>query len=428
MKKTIPAVKGTVDFYPELMGVRTWLYNKIRIVSEAYGYQEYEAPILETYELYAAKSGEEIVNKQSFVFSDRSGDQITLRPELTPSLARMVAQRQQALTYPVRWWSYGPMWRYENPQKGRTREFFQWNIDLIGMDTPEADAELATIGAEFLQSVGLTPDKAKIRVNSRRLMESELNNLGISGSQLESTIQLIDKQEKMAPPAWMARGKEISLSDSQMSGIQAILKNDQLWEKSDELKAFFNATEVMGSSGYFEFSAGTIRGLNYYTGIIFECFDIQGSYRSIFAGGRYDNLVEDVGGSPLPGVGFAMGDKVIQVVLEDHNLLPDSTEFQGIDILVTTFSLETINDSLKLARFLRRAGFNVVSYPGESKLGKQMKFGSKIGAKVALIIGPDEVANGMVTVRDMDTRDQETIPADAVINTIHQILDQRYPS
>ena len=169
--KSIPSVKGTRDFYPAEMQVRSWLYQTIRRVSESFGYQEYEGPFLESLDLYAAKSGDELVKKQSFAFTDRGGDWVTLRPELTPTLARMVAQRQRQLVFPLRWWSWGPMWRYEQPQKGRTREFFQWNIDLIGAQSPEADAELIAIGATFLSEMGLAPDHVQILVNNRRLIE-----------------------------------------------------------------------------------------------------------------------------------------------------------------------------------------------------------------------------------------------------------------
>src|SRR4030065_2828218 len=167
MKGIIQPLKGTRDFYPEIMAVRTWLYNTIRQVSESFGYQEYEAPFLESIELYAAKSGEELVKEQSFVFPDRSGNLITLRPELTPSLTRMIAKRTRQLTFPLRWWSFGPFWRYERPQKGRTREFFQWNIDLVGIDTPEADAELVAIITSFFKRVGLSPQQTVILVNNR---------------------------------------------------------------------------------------------------------------------------------------------------------------------------------------------------------------------------------------------------------------------
>ena len=168
MKNIIPSVKGARDFYPREMAILTWLYNTARDVSESFGFQEYDGPFLETIELYAAKSGEELVKEQSFVFSDRGGNLITLRPELTPTLVRMVAQRQHQLTYPLRWWSFGPFWRYERPQKGRSREFFQWNIDLIGINSPEGDAELAAIIATFFRKTGLSPNQVTILINNRR--------------------------------------------------------------------------------------------------------------------------------------------------------------------------------------------------------------------------------------------------------------------
>ena len=179
MTTIIKPIKGTRDFYPESMAIRSWLYETARQISESFGYQEYDAPFLESIELYAAKSGEELVKEQSFVFPDRGGDLIALRPELTPSLARMVAQRQRQLVYPMRWWSFGPFWRYERPQKGRSREFFQWNIDLFGINTPEADAELVAIACAYLNAVGLMPQEAGVLVNSRRLVDAELAGMGV---------------------------------------------------------------------------------------------------------------------------------------------------------------------------------------------------------------------------------------------------------
>src|SRR5512135_3242776 len=185
MKTTIRPIKGTRDFYPEEMAFRTWLYKQMETASQRFGYQEYEAPILETLELYAAKSGEELVKEQSFVFTDRGGDTITLRPELTPSLARMVAQKQRELIKPIRWWSFGPFWRYERPQKGRTREFFQWNIDLLGIDSAYADAELIAIGAEFFKSLGFSSEQIVIKVNDRQLMEQQIARLGVPPDRIE---------------------------------------------------------------------------------------------------------------------------------------------------------------------------------------------------------------------------------------------------
>src|SRR5512139_3245039 len=198
MKPTVQSVKGTRDYYPEEMAVRNFLYTTARKVSESFGYQEWDAPFLETIELYASKSGEELVNKQSFVFPDRGGDLITLRPELTPSLARMVAQRQKQLVYPLRWWSWGPFWRYERPQKGRAREFFQWNIDLIGVDTPQADAEMAAIAASFLRESGLAPSQVQLLVNNRKLMDVELAVLGVARELRKDVFRVIDRRDKLS--------------------------------------------------------------------------------------------------------------------------------------------------------------------------------------------------------------------------------------
>ena len=190
------------------------MYSKIRSVSESFGYQEYDGPFLESIDLYAAKSGEELVKEQSFVFPDRGGNLITLRPELTPSLARMVAQKQNELIYPLRWWSFGPFWRYEKPQKGRSREFFQWNIDLIGVNSPEADAELVAICAELFRSVGLTPSEVKILVNDRRLVDNQLTKIGISQEKKAEVLGLIDRKDKMRISEWEAYVIEKGLTEN----------------------------------------------------------------------------------------------------------------------------------------------------------------------------------------------------------------------
>src|SRR3970282_625657 len=229
MKNLIPPVKGTRDFYPEQMAVRNWLYGKMREVSRSYGYQEYEAPILESLELYAAKSGDELVEQQSYVFKDRGESEVTLRPELPPSLARMVAQRQKELAFPLRWWSFGPFWRYERPQKGRTREFFQWNIDMIGNGTPAADAELIAIIATFFRQVGLTPQDALIFVNNRRLMEVELKSLGVFENDLTSVFRLIDRKEKLSDDDWETYAGELGLTTDQIDGLKNLLANATLW-------------------------------------------------------------------------------------------------------------------------------------------------------------------------------------------------------
>lgn len=423
MKKVIQTVKGTRDFYPEQMAIRVWLYDTVRAVSESFGYQEYEAPILESLELYAAKSGDELVKEQSYVFTDRGGSEITLRPELTPSLARMIAQKQNELNFPVRWWSFGPFWRYERPQKGRTREFFQWNVDMLGVNSPEADAENAAVLATFFQRVGLSPDLVLIKVNNRRLIDSRFDAFSISPEQRPAVSSWVDRREKMAPDAWEAYGKEIGLSGQQLADLKAMLDDQELWKQSDELTRFFAVIDALGLSGYVKFDPSIMRGLLYYTGTVFEAWEVGGDIRrSILGGGRYDNLTRDVGGDPIPGVGFAMGDVVITLILQKYGLLPKELEINPAPVLVTVFDQERLLASFKLASELRRAGLNVVCYPEAAKLQKQFKYADRIGAKVTLVLGPDEAEKGQVTVKNLINGEQVSVRREDLLDQVRKIV------
>lgn len=423
MKKIIPPVKGTRDFYPEQMAIRTWLYNTVRGVSESFGYQEWDAPCLETLDLYAAKSGEELVKKQSYVFTDRGGDEITLRPELTPSLGRMIAARQNELTFPARWWSFGPFWRYERPGRGRSREFYQWNIDMLGVNSPEADAELVSIAAAFLKGVGLTPAQARICVNDRRFMDAEFDALGIPPEKKADVSGLVDRREKMEPEPWETNALEIGLTPKQLGGLKSFLADEERWRKSDELVRLFAALESLGLKEYVQFDPNIMRGLLYYTGTVFEAFDITGSVRrSILGGGRYDNLLRDVGGEPLSAVGFAMGDVVIEIILKELRLIPAFTQTPA-SVLVTVFSPDLLPASYSLAADLRRAGLNVTCYPEPVKLPKQFKFADRMGMTVVLVVGPDEAAAGKVTLKNLSNGTQETITRSEVIKSVKRILE-----
>ncbi len=425
-KPRIPTVKGTRDFYPEDMALRRWLYEHMRAVAEAFGYQEYDGPFLEPLELYAAKSGEELVKEQAFVFPDRSGDLITLRPELTPSLARMVAQRQKQLPLPLRWWSFGPFWRYERPQRGRGREFFQWNVDMVGVATPEGDAELAAIGAAFFRRVGLRPEQVRILVNNRRLMDAQLEALGIPPEQRKAVFRLIDRKDKMRADAWEAYAAEIGLSPAQVQGLYALFERHDLWETSDELRRFFAAADALGVRDYIRYEPTIIRGLDYYTGTVFEARDHEGRFRAILGGGRYDNLVAAVGGEPVPGVGFAMGDMVITLVLEAYGLKPDLPQTPA-QVLVTVFDADRLLDSLRLAQRLRAAGLRVSTYPQPAKLGKQFKYANRMGIPVVAVLGPDELAQGQVTLKHMGTGQQVQVPLDAAAAQVRAWLAPETP-
>jgi len=426
MKKVIQSVKGTRDFYPEQMAIRIWLYNTMRGVAESFGYQEYEAPILESLDLYAAKSGEELVKEQSYVFTDRGGSEITLRPELTPSLARMIAQKQNELNFPVRWWSFGPFWRYERPQKGRTREFFQWNVDMLGVSSPEADAENAAVLATLFQRVGLSPQQVMIKVNNRRLIDDRFDAYDIPKDKRPAVSSWIDRREKMTPEAWMAYGKEIGLSPEQITNLKEMLADKDLWKQSAELTRFFAVIDALGLSEYVIFDASIMRGLLYYTGTVFEAWEVGGDIkRSILGGGRYDNLTQDVGGDPIPGVGFAMGDVVITLILEKYGLLPKDLNINPAPVFVTVFDEGRLLESFKLASELRRAGLNVVCYPEAVKLQKQFKYADRIGAKVTLVLGPDEVEKGQVAVKNLLNGEQVSVAREALVETVKNIVNSK---
>ncbi len=423
MANKIQAVKGTREFYPEQMALRNFIYDKVRSASQVFGYQEWEAPFIETIDLYAAKSGEELVKKQSFTFEDRGGDFVTLRPELTPSLARMIAAKQGELTFPVRWWSFGPFWRYEQPQRGRTREFFQWNVDMLGVNSPEADAELIAVGATFLRSVGLSPERALIYVNNRRLMDSEFDALGIPVEKRLDVSNLVDRRTKMESAKWEAYALDLGLNQTQLDGLKDILGNFDLWKKSEELTRLFAALEALGVKEYVKFDPNIMRGLLYYTGTVFEAFDVTGSLRrAIFGGGRYDNLLADVGGNPLSGVGFAMGDVVIGIILQEAGLVPEFIPSPA-QVLVTVFDEKLWMQSFALAAELRAAGLNAMVYPEPAKLPKQFKFADKMKMKVALVVGPDEAEKGLVVVKNLGTGEQDQVKKEAVLESVRGILN-----
>ena len=426
MKSIVKTVKGTREFYPEEMAVRNWLYEQLQAVSNSFGYQEYDGPFLEKIDLYAAKSGEELVKKQSFVFEDRGGEEVTLRPELTPSLARMVAQKQRGLTYPLRWWSFGPFWRYERPQKGRTREFFQWNADLIGADSPEADAELVAICGNFFKRVGLSPEQVEIVVNDRQLVDSELGKIGIDQELKPVIIRLVDRRDKMPADAWDAFALESGLTQAQLEGLKAMLANNVLWKNSENLTRFFTALKWMGVDDYVRFDPQIIRGLDYYTGIVFEARDRDKEGRAILGGGHYGNLVGAVGGEPLPGVGFAMGDVMVTLVLQKYGCIPPLAK-SPLQVLTTIFDAESVDKSFALAQELRDGGIRAASYLEFAKLPKQLKYADRIGARFSTIIGPDEAAQGLVTIKDLQTRSQVTVLHAELVSQLKEMLAEQPP-
>jgi histidyl-tRNA synthetase len=342
------------------------------------------------------------------VLTDRGGDELTLRPELTPTLARMVAQKQSVLSRPIRWWSFGPMWRYERPQKGRTREFFQWNIDLIGSESVQADAEIAAIGAEFFRSLGLGPDIVRVQVNNRRLMNAQLRAMDIQGELVQAVFKVIDKREKMADSAWAEYAASVGLSGSQIASLRAMLSNRDLWKQSEELVAFFEAVADLGAADYVEYEPSIIRGLDYYTGTVFEARDRDGEFRAVLGGGRYDNLVADVGGDRLPGVGFAMGDVVVGLVLSKYGRLP-ALKTSPTQVLIAPFDASLASAARRLAARWRAAGVRVEVYPDAAKLDRQLKYADGKNIPFVAILGPDEAAANQVMLKDLRSKTQQLV-------------------
>lgn len=414
-------VKGTRDFYPEQMTFRNWLFSKMREVSQKFGYQEYEGPILEPLGLYAAKSGEELVSKQTYILEDRGGEKLALRPEMTPTLARMVAQKQNELPKPIRWFSIGPRFRYEQPQKGRFREFYQWDVDFLGSKVAESDAEILAIAAEFFKSLDLTPKDIRIKVNNRELLEQKLDLIEIPKDKIPEILRAIDKRDKMDPEAWYGWLEEIGLTKIQIQDLNGILNDRDFSNESESLTRIFSTLKDMGVSEFFEFDPSIVRGLEYYTGTVFEARDIDGEFRAILGGGRYDNLVEVVGGDPLPGIGFACGDAVIDEVLRKFGKTPKLLA-SPTKVLVTVFDESLLRNSIELANKLRENKINTEIYPDSTtKLDKQLKYTNDQKIPYVAIIGPEEAASGKVIIKNMNTGKQEKTTFDNIPETANRI-------
>jgi len=415
----IQPLRGFRDFYPEELAIRQWLFGKMRQVSQRFGYQEYEGPMLEPLSLYAAKSGEELVKKQAFVMESRDGETIALRPELTPTLARMVARRQAELPKPIRWFSIGPRWRYEKPQKGRTREFYQWDIDLLGAETVEADAEIIAIACEFFKAVGLSPQQVVMKVNNRRFMEQKLSFIDIPKSKIPHVVSAIDKKDKMKAEEWEKWLEELGLTNLQMKDLQGMLEDRDFAGESEELTKLFATLTDLGVTEWVEFDPTVVRGLDYYTGTVCEGRDRAGKFRAILGGGRYDNLVEVVGGERISGVGFAAGDKVVEEVLREFNLLPQVNSVPT-HVLVTVFDESLFRNSLHLARQLRESGIATELYLPSAGLDKQLKYADRKGIPYVVIQGPEEDSRGVVKLKNLQEKIQEELPLAKVIAKLNR--------
>ncbi len=414
----IQAVKGTRDFYPPQLAFRNWLAEKMRAASMLFGYQEWDGPILEPFELYAAKSGDELVNEQAFVMEDRGGRKIVLRPELTPSLARIVAAKQQELGKPIRWFSIGPMWRYEQPQRGRSREFWQWNIDLLGVDNAQSDAELIAIAITFLQSLGLDQNDFVVRINDRKWFEEKLVSFGIAKDKFPSILRAVDRADKMPKDKWDEYVTS-TVGQAAKDKLADFLSSSPNSEEGENLAQVKSILKEMNLDMYLEVDPKVVRGLDYYTGTVFEIRDKGSKLRAIGGGGRYANLVEQVGGQPLAGIGFALGDLPIEELLREVNKYPENI-VNAPKVLVTVFNNETVDKSLGVANKLRKANIATELYLSteEASLEKQLKYADQKAIPYAILLGPDEIKNNNITIKDLTKREQSSVPLDDFIRSL----------
>ena len=419
----VPPVKGTRDFYPREMAVRNWIIDGWKRVSVRNGFEEYDGPIFEYLKMFQIKSGDEIV-EQLFSFEDRGGRELAIRPEITPTLARMVNQQINSLARPIKWFSVPRLFRAERPQKGRLREFFQWNIDIIGVDDVLADAEVIFCAVDYMREVGLTADDVVVRISSRKMLAALLSAMGIAEDELEGLYAVLDKRSKVGEDAFEEMLAE-KLSDAdkrgrvlELMGVQSIGEISKLLELDEsaqasvgELGRLFELLEVMGVADYCVFDIGVVRGLAYYTGIVYEIYDKGSELRAIGGGGRYDDLLKQFGGPAIPATGFGIGDCVLGILLEEKSLVQKQLPGRKLDWFVASVSEVYREAAVKLTMRLRSAGFSANFSYKAAKLGKQLKQASDQNAQKCIIIG-DEFKDNKLAVKDMASGEQGLVRID----------------
>jgi histidyl-tRNA synthetase len=414
-------VRGTRDFYPDDMRLRNWLFDNFINASLLHGFEEYDAPILEREELYTRKQGEEIT-QQLYNFQDKGDRKVALRPEMTPSLARMVMARAGGLPMPIKWFSIPQCWRYERTQRGRGREHYQWNVDIWGTTEISADAELISVIVTFFEGVGLTSEDIVIRISSRKVLEEVLGSLDIEGDAFAQTCIIVDKMDKLSSEVIGEQLSKLGHTSEVITTIQSVLgiKDMRGLKKSlkaeslavSELNSLFDEIDSYGISEWVEFDASIVRGLAYYTGSVFEAHDREGKFRAICGGGRYDKLISTLGGKDLPATGFGFGDMVIMELLAEKDLVPRLVS--GIDDIVISLNPELRNVAVRVAASLRDSDRTVDLVLEDKKVKWAFKHAERIGAKRLVLIAPDEWSRKKIKVKDLETGEESEISLDDI--------------
>jgi histidyl-tRNA synthetase len=425
------ALPGFREFYPADLALRTHIVRTWRTVATRYGFEEYDGPPLEPLELYTAKSGDEIVG-QLYAFTDKGGREVALRPEMTPTLARMVAARANGLKKPIRWFAIPQLFRYERQQRGRLREHFQLNCDLVGEPGPLGDAEIIALALDVMRALGLGPAEVRVRLSDRRVLRTLLLGAGVTEPQLGAAYQAVDKIERSdraaltaqlgeagLPADVVARVFEVAMLRGLPAVEAALARVAGGAEAELALRRVVDALAAMGLGEFVEVDLSIVRGLAYYTGTVFELFDAGRTLRAICGGGRYDGLLAALGGVDLPALGFGMGDVVLAELLRDRGLVP--TDASSIDVFIAAVTDDDLPFVLALAHELRDAGLRTEYALGAQAVGKQLKLADARNARAAVVIGPDDRARGEVMLKDLVGKGQEAVARTAVVERLRRI-------
>lgn len=423
------ALPGFRDFYPEQLATRNYLMSVWRDVARKYGFVEYDGPPLEPLDLYTKKSGDEIVG-QLYNFTDKGGREVALRPEMTPTLARMVAAKAAALRKPIRWFSVPQLFRYERQQKGRLREHFQLNVDIIGEASVAADAELLAVAIDVMRAVGLTPLDVRARVSDRRLLTAVLSQVGVKKTELPAVFAAIDKTGREPRDVTLGKVEKAVASKEARAGVARILDSStdlnalaaefrtspDVMETITHMREYMNFLDALGVGEWIEFDLSIVRGLAYYTGKVFELFDAKGEFRAICGGGRYDDLLSTIGGVDLPALGFGMGDVVLTELLRSRDLLPAPE--MGAEYWVAADDESMLTEVMTVAGRLRAKSRSVEYALKAQTLARQLKTASSAGVKNVVLLRRDDYANGNVTVKTLADGSERSVSLDAFLNSL----------